>query len=141
MKQIYVGVTGYSNPQFDIAKATQLIQEAYDEIEKTYGTNINIVSGLTNEGIPAIAYQEAIKREWQTTGVACKLESKYEEFPVTKKIIIGESWGDESATFLEMIDVLIRIGGGSQALQETKNCKEMNKPVLEYDLKAKEQKE
>lgn len=91
---------------------------------------------MTNIGIPALAYQEAIKRNWKTIGIACTKASEYDLFPVDKKIIIGNEWGDESETFIDSIDILIRIGGGKQSLKETEIFKTLNKLVIEFDLKS-----
>jgi len=89
---------------------------------------------LTDTGIPALAYREAVSRNWRTVGVACLKARQYACFPVDKTIIVGEEWGDESATFLDSLDVLIKVGGGKQAIAETNAFKERRKPVLEYQL-------
>jgi len=47
---------------------------------------------------------------------------------------VGQAWGDESPTFLNSIDVLVRVGGGKQALRETAAMKASGQPVIEYDL-------
>ncbi|WP_126992224.1 hypothetical protein [Thermosipho globiformans] len=131
---VKIGVVGYSAKKFDINKAKKIINEVFDLMESKFGNQIIIVSGLTALGIPLLAYQEAIKRGWKTIGIACKKAEKFEQFPVDKKIIIGEEWGDESETFISMIDVLIRIGGGEQSFKETEMAKNKKIPVFEYDL-------
>jgi hypothetical protein len=137
MEELNVGVTGYSHQEFDEEKAVKLIKEAYDAIEKEYpNQKISIVCGLTNIGINALAYQEAMRRNWSTQGVASSQAKKYKCFPVNKKIIIGKDWGDESPYFIKHVDVLIRIGGGEQAHRETAKIKELNKPTYEYELKT-----
>ena len=97
--------------------------------------NYIVISGLTDMGIPALAYREAVRRNWGTMGVACEKAKEYELFPVDHKVISGKEWGDESEVFLYNIDLLIRIGGGTQSLEETQKAKDMGVEVYEYDLK------
>jgi len=82
----------------------------------------------------ALAYREASKRGWRTEGIASMQASEYVCYNVDHKMIVGEKWGDESSTFLSAIDFLVRVGGGPQALQETKDAKDMGIGVIEYDL-------
>lgn len=95
---------------------------------------ITVVSGLTAIGIPLIAYEEAKERCWKTIGIACKKANEYPQFPVDEKIIVGEDWGDESNTFIKIVDKLIRVGGGSQSISEVKKARNKGIAVLEFDL-------
>ncbi len=128
-----VGVIGYSTQDFDKEAAIDYLQGAFKTINAIY-PKIVLVSGLTNLGIPALAYAEAKKLGWQTIGIACEKANDYELFPVDEKIIIGKEWGDESQTFLNSIDILIRIGGGQQSLREAAEFKKSNRPIIEFDL-------
>lgn len=129
-----VGVVGYSKSNFDHSKAENLIKKAFDEIENKYpDKQKNCVSGLTNIGIPAIAYVEAVKRGWKTTGVACTKAKEYDTFSVDYEYIEGEQWGDESKKFLSLLDVIVRVGG-KQSFDEVESAKEKNLPVFEFDL-------
>ena len=76
------------------------------------------MSGLTNLGVPRIAYEEAIKLGLRTVGIACKQAEQYECFPCDEVILVGDNWGDESRAFLASIDVLLRVGGGKQSVAE-----------------------
>lgn len=138
MPEIRIGVVGYSPPTiFDEKKASKMIKEAYGQIEKIYPDyQKTVVSGLTNVGVPKIAYEEAKKRDWRTVGVACSKAHDFEIFPVDQEIIIGDEWGDESMRFLSEIDMIIRIGGGKQSYQETEEIKKEGKLAIEYDLPA-----
>jgi len=130
-----VGVVGYSGGKFneDIAKALMAI--ALDVVEENHKDDkYELVSGLTDMGIPAIAYRMADKRGWKTVGIACEKANENPCYDVDERIIKGKEWGDESPTFLARIDVLIRIGGGKQSIAETETTKKDKKPVYEYDL-------
>lgn len=132
-KYFKIGVVGYSDKKFDIKKAKKFIKEGFDELEKKH-KNIEIVSGLTNLGIPKLAYEEAVNRGYRTVGIACKKSKDFECFNCDEEIIIGDEWGDESDKFINYIDVLLRIGGGKQSKKETKMVKDMGKKVVEFEL-------
>ena len=132
---ISVGVVGYSGAKFDENIAKALVALALKQIELQHPSNeYELVSGLTDMGIPSLAYREAAKLGWKTVGIACKKANDMACYPVDTEIIEGEDWGDESKTFLDNIDVLVRIGGGKQSKVETQKAKEMQMPVYEYDL-------
>ena len=131
-----VGVTGYSGKKFDEDMGKQLLEIAFAIIEKfdANGKQIEVVSGYTDMGIPALAYRLAQKKNYATVGIACSKAEENECYPVDKAIIVGDDWGDESETFLDYIDILVRIGGGDQATEETKTFKDKGKKVYEFDL-------
>ena len=132
-----IGVVGYTDTKFDIEEARTTINAAYDALQCDYpGLGKVVVSGLTDLGISALAYREAVTRGWKTVGVACSKAFEHELFPVDQRIISGKEWGDESPVFLGSIDVLVRIGGGGQSRSETQAMKALGKPVLEYELHA-----
>ena len=130
-----LGLVGYCVDKFDKDIAKSLLHLAFQVVEsQNDDKDITFVSGLTDIGILAIAYKMAEENGWETVGIACE---KYKEnpcFDVDEKIIVGDDWGDESKTFLEYIDVLIRVGGGPQSLEEAKTAKKMGIDVYEYDL-------
>jgi hypothetical protein len=130
-----IGVAGYSGQKFDEEKAEAELNRLLDEAREGR-SDVDIASGLTNLGIPAIGYRIAAARGWETTGIACSKATKYECFPVDNEIIVGDQWGDESETFLDYIDVLVRVGGGKQTLQEVADFRERGGRVLEADLEA-----
>ena len=134
----YVGVVGFSGRKFDEQKAESIIKTAFDSISENDKSvsydSIVIVSGLTALGIPLLAYEEATRRGWETVGVACKKAEEYDLYPVDEKKIIGNDWGEESQSFLNMLDHIIRIGGGKQSFEEVATAKGMGIRVLEYDL-------
>ena len=130
-----IGVVGYTAPKFDVVHAKTLIKQAYDTIAANWEPlEMVVVSGLTDLGIPALAYREAGQRDWRTVRIACSRALEFNLFPVNERIIVGSGWGDESETFLASIDVLVRVGGGKQAISETARAKQLGKPVFEYDL-------
>lgn len=129
-----VGIIGFSGKKFDSEKATSIIKKEFDKLYSIHGPYINIVSGYTDLGIPAIAYREARKVGFHTVGVACKKANEYTTYPCDSVYIHGDNWGDESKIFLDMLDILIRVGGGSQSFKEVELAKEKNIEIIEYDL-------
>jgi hypothetical protein len=132
-----LGIVGYSSGEFDTAKAHTLLVIGLAQIEgRSKHMVSSIVSGLTNVGIPALAYKLAKTFHLETVGIACDKAFEYELFPVDKRIIVGEDWGEESKTFLNYCDALLRVGGGDQSLSEVEAFKAM-KPdavVVEFEL-------
>lgn len=133
-----IGVVGYSEQKFNEDKAVSLLKKAFDKIEKDVKSDedIWVISGLTWLGIPGSAYEEAAKRGWKTMGIACEKAKEHKCYPVDEEIIIGKEWGDESKTFLDSFEILVRIGGGKQSLKETEETKKKDIPVIEYELDA-----
>lgn len=52
-----------------------LIHDAFDSFNQS--TTIEVVSGLTQLGVPALAYEEAVRQGWRTIDVACSKAFKY----------------------------------------------------------------
>ena len=136
MNNIKIGVIGYSMQEFDKQKAIEYLKTAFDFIEKWCpDTAKTVIAGLTDLGIPALAYQEAVKRKWRVEGIACSKALDYIWFPVSNITMVGRNWGDESETFLKSINILIRIGGGEQSIREVEMAKKMRGiDILEYNL-------
>ena len=136
MTNINIGVIGYSMQEFDKQKAIEYIKKAFDFIEKQYpDRKKTVISGLTDLGIPALAYREAVKREWRVEGIACSKALDYIWFPVSDITMISRNWGDESETFLKAINILVRVGGGEQSMREVEIAKKMRGiDIIEYDL-------
>jgi phosphoribosyl-ATP pyrophosphohydrolase len=129
-KVIKYGVVGFSKNQFDKTTARRLLEDLFQKIkEKHEEAAIEIVSGYTNSGVPKLAYELADKYGFTTIGFSAKqaLSVKSGVYPVSKVILIGEKFGDESEDFVKYIDALIRIGGGQQSRRETTLFKELNK--------------
>lgn len=135
MNAINIGVVGYSSQKFDENIAKALIIKAFDQVEKDFpGAKFTVVSGLTDLGIPGLAYREADKRDWKTVGVACKKAKEHKLYPVDDTKIVGKEWGDESNTFLSMLDVFVKIGGGKQSLAEKEKAKKAGLPIVDFEL-------
>ncbi|TCI95068.1 hypothetical protein [Tenacibaculum sp. M341] len=117
------GVVGFSKNKFDKKTAYKLLDNLFKELkEKHTDAIIEVVSGYTNSGIPKIAYELADKYGFITVGFSAKQALKVVSgtYPVSKVILKGEKFGEESAEFISYIDHLIRIGGGPQSRKETK---------------------
>jgi len=138
---LYVGVVGYSTQQFDEKDAREILEDALDDIEDTYletteYEEIAIVSGLTSMGMSKVAYQVADDRGYATVGVAPEEANDFDLYSVDEIIYEGEHFGDESETFVDMIDVLVKIGGGDQSQKELEMAEEDDLSVLDFDLES-----
>jgi hypothetical protein len=135
MELLRVGVVGYSGQKFNEKVAVAMLENAFARLDYEYDPeHIEIVSGLTNLGIPKLSYEVATSLGYLTRGVACALANDYPCFDCDVVEIIGENWGDESEHFLDTIDVLVRIGGGKQTMAETNIAKERGIAIIEFDL-------
>lgn len=135
--KIRIGIVGYCSQYFDKKEAKEKIEKTIDKIVKNSNLPVIIVSGLTNIGIMAIAYQIASERGYKTVGYACEKANDMELFDVDKKHIVGKNWGDESEEFLNNIDVFIKAGGGEQSKDELKMAKELGIETYECDIDSK----
>lgn len=134
---IKIGFVGYSAGKFDKAEAQKIIDEIFSklhEIAQEENEELAIVSGATYMGIPAMIYDKASEYELKTIGVMCKEGYDCDLYPCDEIYAIGDNWGDESETFINMIDIMYRIGGGPQSLEEVKKAKQKGIPVIEYEL-------
>lgn len=119
--RLQVGVVGFSRPHFDQAAARIELRRLVDELRARHaGASLEIVSGLTNQGVPRIAYELAAELGLRTVGFSARqaLRVRAGIYPVDRRILVGERFGDESAAFVASIDVLLRIGGGPQSRHE-----------------------
>lgn len=132
--RVRVGVVGYSGQRFDEDEARELLRKAYAAIRKDHPNHdLTVVSGLTKLGIPKLAYEEA-GEDWLAEGIASGKAVDFEWSAVDKVRIVGDDWGDESDTFVNGIDALVRIGGGKQSYAEALAVKRLGKPVYEHEL-------
>jgi hypothetical protein len=115
-----LGIAGFSAQSFDKDKAIIILKSTFSRFKQLSSSELEIVSGYTNLGVPALAYGIAKKQGLRTTGIACVKAYEHELFPVDKKFIKTEwqNWGDESDFFLSYIDALICVGGGKQTAAE-----------------------
>ena len=141
MTCLKIGVVGFSRPQFDHEQATKILKTAIGQFIEQFNANqVEIVSGLTNIGIPKLAYEVAAEQGFVTVGISAKQALKVGcgIFAVDKQIIKGKKFGDESQVFIDYIDCLIRVGGGRQSRKEVEMFQEktQNDPqlILEYEI-------
>jgi hypothetical protein len=138
-----IGVVGYSSGKFDEDLAEAMLELGFVNVlyydlkhspRISLDHEIEVVTGLTNVGIPKLAYEFAAGRNWRTVGIACEQANEYECYPVDEKIIVGTEWGDESQTFLDYIDCLIRVGGGDQSLDEVKTFRKQQPDAFVFEI-------
>lgn len=137
-----VGIVGYSGEwgtdqwSFNPDEARALIrQELWKLSEDHRGHIVEIVSGLTDIGVPKLAYEIANQFGMLTTGFAPESAQDYPHHHVDKVIYVGTGWGDESEAFLTYCDMLIKIGGGEQSAAEFAS---FSGPKVEHPLERRE---
>ncbi len=125
-KKLRIGVVGFSRSQFDQKMAIIILRNIFEKLTK--GKNLSefeIVSGYTNAGVPRLAYRIADEMGIETVGFSARqaLRVRSGVYPVKKEILVGERFGEESEKFIEYIDLLVRVGGGSQSRKEVEMFK------------------
>ena len=137
-----LGVVGYSAPVFDESTAQTLLQEGFTRLipRGLPPTEVAIVSGYTNMGVPRQAYLLADQLGYNTVGLSANEALDYDKYPVDRVMLKGEKFGDESAYFIGYIDALLKVGGGKQSVTEYEMFTESypDKPKLELDLPMEE---
>lgn len=126
-----IGVVGFSRNDFDLEQAKTVLLRFIRKITAERNPKeVELVSGLTDTGVPRLAYLIADEMGLVTVGFTAKaaFQAKYGLYPVQKEIIFGEFFGDESEEFVKYIDYLIRVGGGKQSLREVELFKEKYSP-------------
>ena len=132
---IFIGFVGYACREFDNEQAEDIINKIFINIKRSYDKKeVVIVSGATMCGIQKILYPLATKFGYKTVGVMCNMGYEWSIYPVDELFVIGNSWGEESNYFIDMIDILYRIGGGQQSLNECQLAKSKGKTTIEYEL-------
>ncbi|MEO0896004.1 MAG: hypothetical protein AAFY71_06370 [Bacteroidota bacterium] len=129
MKELKIGVVGFSRNAFDKVAARNILQQEFANLRARHPQKvIEIVSGYTAMGIPLIAYELAVEFGFITTGFSAKQANRVRSgrFPVDKVMLHGERFGDESEQFVRYIDALIRVGGGKQSRHETALFKQLH---------------
>lgn len=137
------GIVGFSRNQFDKKGARTILYREFEKLKEKHTNEIvEIVSGYTNSGVPKIAYELADQFGFVTVGFSAKqaLRVRSGVYPVQKKTIIGNRFGDESEAFVSYIDVLIRVGGGKQSRHEVELFKvlhtneTLDSKLLEFEV-------
>lgn len=135
MEIFKIGIIGSLKPNFDVEDAKEKIIESIDLILKYHpNKNYQVISVMTNEGIPKHAYDIAREKyKFLTVGYASEMiyQGKYGVYPVDEKKIVGEKYGDECQYLINNINCLIRIGGGYQSNYEVEEFK--NLLLTKYD--------
>ena len=137
-----IGFVGYSATDFDHDAAQAIIDDIFDELEAKYApSEVNIISGATKLGIPAMVYETAVRRmadndhvHYKLTGIMCKDGYTCELFPCDVIYAVGDNWGDESETFLSSINTLYKIGGGKQSIAEYERAQALKIVCKQFDL-------
>lgn len=147
-RRVRIGVVGFSRSQFDKEAARRYLAQALSDVLKQAGVSpeeAELVSGLTNAGVPKLAYGLAASLGLRTVGISARraLRVRSGVFPVDHRIIVGQNFGDESEVFIEYIDFLIRVGGGPQSRHEVELFKAklghdealLSERLIEYEVR------
>jgi hypothetical protein len=119
--RVRLGVVGFSARHFDQEVAKKYLAEGLERIITTTQARpeeIELVSGLTNQGVPKLAYELAVSKKIRTIGISAAKAKSFSKFPVDRFEYHGRDFGDESPAFIAYITHLLRVGGGKQSRHE-----------------------
>jgi hypothetical protein len=86
-KTLKLGVVGYSREIFDPKEAQEAIKKLIPKMIEIHKPNhVELVSGLTNQGIPKLSYQFAVSKNFKTVGIAPEAA-----FRVPAGILLGKN--------------------------------------------------
>lgn len=122
MPPVKIGVVGFSQRHFDQRAARDHLRRFIVALVERSAADEKpwLVSGLTNQGVPKLAYELARELGLRTVGISARqaLRARAGQFPVDERMIVGARYGDESDAFIAYIDALVRVGGGPQSRRE-----------------------
>jgi hypothetical protein len=143
--KLRLGVVGFSSKNFDQVTAKKYVKEGIEKILTAEGVapdEVELVSGLTNMGVPKLSYELAVAMKLRTVGISAAKAKRFSRFPVDEVIYSGKDFGDESPVFIAYITHLLRVGGGKQSRKEVELFKEklvssseaLSRYLLEYEV-------
>lgn len=133
-----IGIVGEIDFESEKDAARLLLRHAINMaiMEEGGGRPVEIVTGLVNEGIPALAFELALERKYKTAGISTEEAWDYEWLPVDQCVLDCLQWGEQRMLFRNYIHALVRIGGGKQPLEDVAAVRKTGKPVYEFDPEA-----
>jgi len=118
-----IGVVGYSSDQIDATAAHTLLQASFQQLvaQQMGNAPIRIISGLTNIGVPKLAYQIAHQLGYQTVGISAQRALKVNcgIYAVDEQLIVGLEFGDESACLLTPSTISCASAAASRATMKS----------------------
>lgn len=132
-----IGVVGFLDEDKIHPDTTKLLEKLVNQLCEmdVSKTSFCFVGGYTNIGINRILYN-CCKANGVLIGAICSGKHKeYECWPNVDYLeVVGYEWGDESETFVNSVDMIIRIDGGAQSHSEILMAKEKDMVTEEFDL-------
>lgn len=130
-----IGVVGFSgswrhNPREGAAAIALQTLHALFEAERAQHPELWCVSGATNLGVPALAYQAADALGLQAVGFTAEAARGYPLARLDRLVVVGRRFGDESEAFVSACDALWMIGGGPQSEAEARLAGARGCPVI-----------
>ena len=130
-----VGIVGFSgswrrNSRRDARSVTRRVLENLFRGLGEARARTWCVSGATDYGVPAVAYEVAGRLGMPRIGLAAREALDHKLAPLDMLSLVGNRFGDESRAFVELCDQFWMIGGGSQSEQEMRLAARQGKPII-----------
>ncbi|MEM6929299.1 MAG: hypothetical protein AAF602_20340 [Myxococcota bacterium] len=130
-----VGIVGFSgdwsqNHRPDAESVTRTAIEGLLNWRVTRTPRLWCVSGATDYGVPAVAYEVAERLGILRIGVTAHEALEYDLARLDHLTVVGLRFGDESEAFVELCDEIWMFGGGSQSRDEVCRASALGKSVV-----------
>ena len=137
-----IGVVGQTSKSFSMEE--EVWEAVSAELNRIgYGKkDVMVLGGLTDTpSAHRAAYILARHKGWKIGGIACEKAHGHKWFPMSNDgdvlNIVGKTWGDEVQDFVDRVDILVRVGGGTPASKFVDYANEKGLPVVEVRLEPR----
>ena len=112
-----------------VAAARAALRDQLLALQAQHGPQLAMASGATNRGVLQLAYELCAELGITALGVAPEQVLNYPLAPMDYLLLVGRRFGDESAAFVRISDVLLLLGGGEQSEREIRMGAAAGKPI------------
>jgi hypothetical protein len=137
VSELSVGVVGYEGEYFDQDEVFIHFYTAFEAIEARHPGLAEVtlvVLVADNRGVPVFACYFAASYEYLVKGVTCTAAPAQYDAPVRQYVHIEGDMEDAFGAFLEMSDVLLRVGSSQRALEAVTYFRRGRREVYEYEI-------
>ena len=139
MKHLKIGVIGFRGEPVDLQEAKETLNLAFNTIEReSPGVKFIVLFDGLNLGVSTIAAPLAEARGWHTHSIFRIFNrSEWDKYgPVDAGGTVIAKFDRYGDVILELVDVLVRIGGGQKRREWAQKFKGNGGRTYEYDLSS-----
>ena len=130
---LLVGIAGFSGswsnntrPDAELV-ARRMLRSLFEEAQAEHA--VWCVSGATNTGVPAVAYEVAEELSIHRVGITAAAAYSFPIASLHHLVVVGKRFGDESRVFVDLCERFWLLGGGAQSENEIRMAHAMGKDI------------